>query len=162
MLIATVYFDSGGNPTIKISVYGIANEFAQEFEAIIDTGYTGFLSLPLVSAFPLGLTLCGTTSITFGDGSSQVRLTTVGRIKIEDEEHGGVIVLEPNGNQPLVGMDFLRRFKKALFISKDVINLVDEDALAALTKAREESTSIEKQEKPSTEPTASTATLPPA
>ena len=45
------YLDKNGHPTVKIKVHGIVSGAQQEFEAMIDTGFTGFLLMPIVSAF---------------------------------------------------------------------------------------------------------------
>ncbi len=57
MTQVTGSFDSAGNPVLKISVYGAVEQAKREFEAILDTGFTGFLSMPLLQAFPLALIL---------------------------------------------------------------------------------------------------------
>ena len=65
MLIQTGYFDKIGNPCLKFHLAGVHHDIpGLEFEAVIDTGFTGFLVLPMVQAFPLGLPLHGTTSAT--------------------------------------------------------------------------------------------------
>jgi len=44
--VLTGYFSRAGHPAIKIGVYGIHAGLKQEFEAIIDTGFTGFHLMP--------------------------------------------------------------------------------------------------------------------
>jgi predicted aspartyl protease len=58
----TGYFDKSGSPAIKVMIHG---PFAKpvEFDAILDTGFTGFIAMPLLKALPLGLMLYGTTPL---------------------------------------------------------------------------------------------------
>ena len=110
------YLDKTGSPCLKISIGGVFNNPPQEFEVVIDTGFSGFISMPLVKAFPIGLPLFGTTSVTLADGSQSFKLTALGKAEIEKESNVGVIILEPNSNDILIGMDFLKTFKKVLMI----------------------------------------------
>ncbi len=126
------FFTKNGSPAIRIRISGPVGD-RLEFEAVIDTGFTGFLSIPMVKAFPLGLPLFGTTAITFADGSSQTRLTGAARITVGSDSNVGTAILEWSSNEILIGMAFLRLFKKALFVSKDFVVLVDEDYLAKAT-----------------------------
>jgi predicted aspartyl protease len=122
------YLDSAGHPHVKIRVWGVADQFAQEFEAMIDTGFTGFLMLPLVSAFPLALTLFGTTTYTLADGSASPKLLAFGQVDLDGDVVQGLIVLEANASSgPLVGMDFLKRSNKALVVTKTGVWLFDDE-----------------------------------
>lgn len=112
----TGIIDPSGSPRIRISVYGINQGFAREFDALVDTGFSGFLSMHMVQAFPLGLVLSGTTKITLADGSQVTNLTTVGVISIGGEQQSGIILLENNPCDILVGMDFLRAFHRVLLV----------------------------------------------
>jgi len=117
--------DSDGHPKIRISAWGISRQLAKPFDAMIDTGFTGFLSLPFAEALPLGLTLQGTANFTLADGRLSPNLLTVGTIEVQNEELTGVIAI---GNDPaaVLGMDFLRRSNKALLVSSRGVFLVDE------------------------------------
>jgi len=107
--MATGYFDSNGDPWLEIEISGPFSN-PSKTQCLIDTGFTGFLSMPFLSAFPLGLILTGTMNIVFANGDIQPRLTCLGKAIFDGQTNVGVIVLEPQGNQVLLGMNFLRKF----------------------------------------------------
>ena len=124
------YFNSDGHPAVRIQVFGIAHELKQEFEAMIATGFTGFLLMPIMSAFPLGLTLLGTGNYTLANNSISAKLLASGSVVLGNEEPiQGIIVLEPNDCTILVGMDFLRQAKRCLTVSVKSVALIDEDMI---------------------------------
>jgi len=127
--------DRSGSPVITIKIAGIFKGGVQEFNAVLDTGFTGFISMPLFKAFPLGLVLFSTTSVVFADTSTQVRLLALGQAIIgEEPPQPGLIILEWGDGEVLVGMDFLRNMKKSLTISpaKGTVLLADDDRPPAL------------------------------
>lgn len=135
MLIATGYFDARGNPCLKVGIAGVfVNPPGLEFEAIIDTGFSGFLCLPIVSAFPLGLPLHGTTSAVLADGSTSSCLTALCRLTVGKQTKQGVVLLQTQSKDLLLGMDFLRKFEASLFMTKAAIALLDEKALEQMLK----------------------------
>jgi predicted aspartyl protease len=113
---------------LSVALSGMLNAApGQQFETVIDTGFTGFISMPLFEAFPLGLILRGTTSVTLGDGSQSYKLTALGLATIGDEAQSGVVILEPETTQVLIGMDFLQRFRKILRVCglSNIVELTD-------------------------------------
>ena len=134
MVTWTGYFANSGSPALKVTISGPFTE-GLEYEAVIDTGFTGFLSIPIIEGIRLGLVLHGTTKVSFADGSDNYRLTAKAMVEVHDDNNIGVAILEPNSNEILVGMDFLRLFKRALYVSHDLVALVDEDELAKTVAA---------------------------
>jgi predicted aspartyl protease len=126
-------------PVITIRVGGFAPTLAQDFQALIDTGYTGFLSMPLVRAFPLGLILFGTTSLVLADGSTSYRLTAYGSVALGNENQNGVIVLETGSDELLLGVGFLSAFRKRLIVcpTSGLVELVDAPPSATPSPAQQ-------------------------
>lgn len=108
-----------GCPIIEIEVSGPLEQFKKPFTALIDTGFSGFLSLPMVRAFPVGLILHGTTTVVLADGSRQSKFTCLGQISFGQQTEVGTVIIEPTSDEALVGMEFLKRFKLTLLTDAD-------------------------------------------
>ncbi|MGA2017218.1 MAG: retroviral-like aspartic protease family protein [Opitutaceae bacterium] len=129
---------------LKIGVFGIAKKFRRDFDVMIDTGFTGFLMLPMIQALPLALTLWTTTNYTLADGSKQTKLLAFGTVVVGDDEVPGGIVLEPNSTEALLGMEFLKSYQRILVVSsKFGVGLIEEDFLEKAIAAQHA-----KEEKP--------------
>lgn len=127
MAASTGFFDNTGSPRIKIRLHGVSDQFAKEFDAIIDTGFSGFVSISLLDALPLGLVLVGTATTTLADGSTSPKLTALGNVKLGTDERLGVVLLNM-GSGPtdvLLGMEFLQAFDKTLLVHKTIVVLID-------------------------------------
>ena len=110
----TASFPSSASPTIDIEVFGWQIERRQVVTAILDTGFTGFLLLPIAVAFPIGLVLHSLTEITLADGSTQNKLVCRGGIHFEGQSQPGIILVEDQGTEALVGIEFLKTFELLL------------------------------------------------
>lgn len=110
---------TSGCPIVEIEVQGPFGQ-PQKFTAMVDTGFSGYLSLPILKAFPLGLILQGTMGITLADGTTHARLTARGMIKFDGKDEVGLVLLEWQNTDILLGMDFLAKFGKKLTV--DAVN----------------------------------------
>jgi predicted aspartyl protease len=125
-------FNNSGIPVFRFHLCGAfpgVPETVREFEALVDTGFSGFVALPLIKAFPLALPLHSTTTVVLADGSQQYRLMAAGSAILGEETQTGLIILEPNSTEVLIGMGFLRAFKKKLIVcpETDTVSLEDAD-----------------------------------
>ena len=119
------HYDQSGSPNIKFFLQGVAHDPpGLEYHGVVDTGFTGFLQIPLIEAFKLRLPLEGTTTVVLADGHQETNLTALGRVSLEGEDPVvGIVHLSPSSHF-LVGMDFLRAFKKGLGIFNEVVFLL--------------------------------------
>lgn len=130
MLVETGYFNDSGSPCIQFHLAGAfsgRDRSGTKFEAVIDTGFVGLLSMPMPQAIPLGLPLNGTLKVIFGDGRKSERPTALGRITVSGRSRWGSVVLEPNSTELLLGMEFLEVFNLGLVVTKKDVLLVDHD-----------------------------------
>ena len=72
----------GGHPKVVIEVMG-AGGSSRKMEAIIDTGYNGYLQIPLSEAFPAGLVLVGIQKNAIADGSQMSVLVCEGTVCLD-------------------------------------------------------------------------------
>jgi len=115
--VATGYFRDN-NPLLKLKVSTPdSSERSREYECVIDTGYTGFLSLPFMEMIWLGLTPHTATWMRFANGAREPRLICLGAVYLDGKQSIGDITMEPNADESLVGIEFLRIFQKSLHIN---------------------------------------------
>ena len=120
------WYDDAGNPCIAFHIRGVAHDPpGVEYSGIIDTGFSGFVQVPLSAAFALRLPLEGTTSVMLADGSTQTTLTALGSVTLGGKSLVGVVHLSPSP-EILLGMDFLRRFEHALAVFSNSVFLFPE------------------------------------
>jgi predicted aspartyl protease len=134
------YVDEDGHPRVTVHIRGTHPSEFLEVDALVDTGFAGFLMLPIAQALPLGLALYGTGDYSLADGSAISCFLAEGTVEIRPpsqvpvpridpgpavqvESVTGVVVL--GGDGALVGMEFIRSLKKWLAVGS-VVLLLDE------------------------------------
>lgn len=106
-------FNEKESPKITIGLKGVIGDAHQSFEAVVDTGFTGMVSMPVVKALPLGLVLFTTASFTLADGSREDTFLCFGSAILEEREEMVVIALS-RGNDVLIGTELLSTFEAKL------------------------------------------------
>jgi len=96
------------SPKITIDLYGSLSK-PQSFEVVIDTGFTGGISMPLIKALPLGLVLFSTATFTLADGSKENTFLCLGMARVNGIQKSVIISLN-KGNDILIGTEFLSSF----------------------------------------------------
>lgn len=107
------FFNAAGQPMVEIFLESFLGS-GRAVSAMIDTGFSGFLSLPLEMAFAANLSLYGTIAVQLADGVAHQKLACIGVVALDGERRGGFVIVEPNSDLPLVGIDFLKKFQLML------------------------------------------------
>ena len=84
---------------------GSSNKQIEKVEAVIDTGFNGYLTLPSDLVNRLNLQLAGNRRATLGDGNTVVLDVYLAKVTWHGQERE-VLVLQAEGG-PLVGMSLL-------------------------------------------------------
>ncbi len=149
----TGYLDSNGHPILSVRVAGPNRTLALHVEAMIDTGFSGFLMLPAEETRPWGLVARGTSDFSLADGTVVTYRLAKGTVTVLPPSnavgHGaaakpehtpwespaveGRIVL--GGEEALLGVDFIRSLDRWLVVGKLVL-LVDDDAIQSTLLAQ--------------------------
>ena len=101
-----------GSPILRITVYGNKDEVTTD--GILDTGFDGFICLPIVVAVPLGLELIKVTDSELADGTIvQDELVFAGKVLWDGEVIDAEIVLTRSADT-LIGTAMLINSKVTL------------------------------------------------
>jgi len=80
------YFNEKGYPIVKINVRGIGK--SGEIISLIDTGFSGYLSIPVTTAIQLGLAVIGVERVQYADGRIANELVFLVAVDIDGKERG--------------------------------------------------------------------------
>lgn len=104
-MTVTGYVDELRQPRIELTVKG--NRKAIGIEPVVDTGFDGYLSLPVAVAIPLGLELKGRVPVELADGSMKSELTFRGMVIWQGREYSIEIFLTES-KEALVGSGLMQ------------------------------------------------------
>jgi predicted aspartyl protease len=126
-----------GHPHVDVLVSpdGIAGS---KFSALIDTGFSGFLSVPVITASLLGLKTHATARYTLANGklSDPIPLA-YGYACLEGDQFVQGLISLSEHTSTVVGVDFLFRCGKALLLSsRGVVILSEAEIVGAMGNDR--------------------------
>jgi predicted aspartyl protease len=112
-------------PEIVIDVKG-TSEKQKRLTALVDSGFNGYLTLPYLEAFPLGLVLIGIQSNTLADGSSSSHFVCIGQVCVDGKCINTTIDIQP-ANIILLGTKLLKEIGKTFILDCSVgkVEIVD-------------------------------------
>lgn len=132
------HYDSRGNACLKLLLLGAKEGQGQSttLDAIIDTGFTGFMQIPRKRAASIGVVdLRQSTQVSLADGTTISCPLGLAFARFMDVGQWGMIFMPPDAKETLVGMEFLRTFGLAVVISRTVgIRLYSEEFLAEIVE----------------------------
>jgi len=99
--------DGQNNVRIELEIQGLYK--STPYGGIVDTGFSGGLVLPLVTAVDIGLTKVGASTVTLADGSVHVVPTFLSKVKIGNKIQDATTLIM--GSEVLVGMELLTNYR---------------------------------------------------
>jgi clan AA aspartic protease len=108
----------------KLDVIGMNGN--SKIDAIIDTGFTGELQLPIKTAVQIGLTLAGTGRAILADGSKIDQLLFSGTI-VWGTTTKDVTISIADSNEALIGGGLLHGYDLIISFSKKILTIKEPD-----------------------------------
>ena len=129
------YLHADGSPVLRISIMGQYDKI-EEFDAIVDTGFDGFVSIPQLAADRLGLLPEYPETVVFADNSQHIRWLAIATVIIGPERQKGSVFLEPFSEEVLLGMEFIRKFDRMMLLypTDGFVKFVGQSAPRSITK----------------------------
>ena len=115
-----VFFSSQGRPKVKLHTKG--KRQGGNLEAILDTGFDGFLSLPITTAVSLGLELIGIQPVEYADGRTSKELVFSVEVNMEGKWKTVPTTLT-SSSEALVGTALLADYELSLNFHKQKVIL---------------------------------------
>lgn len=112
-------FDASGSPVVTISISS-ANEASpavKVFDAVIDTGFTGFVQMPTQEANGVGIVARTSGDVEYADGRVRAVPLAWAHVALGEATEDGFIHLQDAIAEVTVGLEFLRAFRKTLVLS---------------------------------------------
>jgi len=135
------FFDSeDGNPKIKINIRGDRRKKATTVTALLDTGHTGSLALPVLTLMDVGATLDGFGPLGLADGS-QIYVYYF-RIYVEvdgvEKQIQASMINDPEIREAIAGLELLGDHVALIDFKNKRISLMEEERLRKITEEKEE------------------------
>jgi len=124
--------DSSRSPVVTIAVSAPSGP-SKFFDAVIDAGFTGFVQLPEPRAQELGLIPRTASETQYPDGRIDTIPLAWAGVTLGAEVQEGFVHIRRGSDEAIVGVEFLRIFRKILVLSIADGTVLLIDALADLS-----------------------------
>jgi predicted aspartyl protease len=133
-----------GHPFVNITVSG-DGKAGSKYEALIDTGYSGFVSLPVMAASLLGLRAHTTTHYNLANGEQSDAIPLAhGYACVEGDPYVKGLIAFSGNTFPAVGVEFLTQCGHLLLMSsKGIVLLNEKEVEGMLAKMQEQFEKVE-------------------
>jgi len=105
------------SPEVPIELYSEFGNSNVKVVAIVDTGFTGFLSVPMAVGMKANLRLLSMGYYTLADGRQVKKIECVGKIRFGGKDIVGIISLSETSDDCLLGMQFLEKLEMDFTVS---------------------------------------------
>ncbi len=121
-------------PVIEIDVKGVTG-ISKKINALVDSGFNGYLQIPFMEAFPLGLVLAGIQANTLADGSTSSHLVCKGQVCVDGRCIDTTIDIQ-QANIVLLGTKLLKELGKVFTLDAVTgrVEIADSPSLASTKK----------------------------
>jgi clan AA aspartic protease len=130
--VANGSFDSDNTPHVDCILSAFSSEKGRVstcVSAVIDTGFVGFLSIPLEYALALELPLMSIDDFRMADGRTTSLYSARAYVQIGERCRRVRAILQPQSSEVLVGVALLRALNLALLLTRDKVLLLDQDSI---------------------------------
>lgn len=103
---------SNDQPIIEIEVKGVNSK---KMNALVDSGFNGYLQIPFTEALPIGLILAGVQSSTMANGQLSSHLVCEGQVCIDNKCIKTTIDIS-QANIVLLGTKLLKELEKIFIL----------------------------------------------
>ena len=101
---------------LSFEIFGVSDDLKTTLTGIIDTGFSGYLTLPFTTAFPLGLILKGEQSHTLANGRTSSHFLCLGTVSFGGNQAVVPIDVQPEG-PILIGVQLLAKLGVTLNVN---------------------------------------------
>jgi len=131
------YFDAkDGNPKVTLDISGTRRNFKKTISALLDTGHSGSLSLPILDLIEIGAKLSGITEAEFANGRTGTVLLFSIKVTIEgkdiDVEAG--MIENPKVAEAIAGLELFSPYVAIIDFKNKGIEFIPEEKLNKKTK----------------------------
>ena len=114
-------YDDHGNIILDLKLIGTCNE--KKVEALLDTGFSGALAIPVDAGCEIGLEGVGDAHVIVASGEAIPVPIFLGKVEIGPEIIECIYIVLPGSNEVLIGMEILKTYNVEFFGARKIISI---------------------------------------